>query len=133
MIEKIAAGWLDFDVVVATPDVMKDVSRLGKILGPRGLMPNPKSGTVSDDIAKAIEEVRAGKVEFKADKSGCVNVSVGKTSADETALHENASSMINAVLHARPQTVKGQFIKSVHISSTMGPGIKLDAASFSMQ
>lgn len=125
LIDKVASGFLDFDCVIATPDIMKDLSRLGKILGPRGLMPSPKTGTVTNDIAKAIEEVKKGKIEFRVDKQGGIHLSVGKISFDEEKLHENASCVIEALNEARPQSIKGKFIKSLFISSTMNPGYKV--------
>lgn len=125
LIDKVASGFLDFDCVIATPDIMKDLSRLGKILGPRGLMPSPKTGTVTNDIAKAIEEVKKGKIEFRVDKQGGIHLSVGKISFDEEKLHENASCVIEALNEARPQSIKGKFIKSLFISSTMNPGSKV--------
>ncbi|MFH1406387.1 MAG: 50S ribosomal protein L1 [Candidatus Omnitrophota bacterium] len=126
LVEKVAQGFSDFDVAVSTPDMMRDVGRLGKVLGPKGLMPNPKSGTVTDDVAKAIKEAKAGKVEFKMDKLANINGSVGKISFDKKAIIENASIFIAAILHARPASLKGQYIRSVSISTTMGPGLRLD-------
>lgn len=123
--EKVASGWCDFDVAIATPEMMRDMGRLGKVLGPRGLMPNPKAGTVTEDVAKAIKEVKAGKVEFRMDKQGNVHVPVGKITFEDKALKENAASLIEAVLSAKPQGLKGEFVKSLSISSTMGPGLKL--------
>lgn len=125
LIDKVASGFLDFDCVIATPDIMKDLSRLGKILGPRGLMPSPKTGSVTNDIAKAIEEVKKGKVEFRVDKQGGIHLSVGKISFDEARLRENASCVIEALNEARPQSIKGKFIKSLFISSTMNPGLEV--------
>ena len=129
LVDKVIAGFLDFDVAVATPDMMKEMSKLGKILGPRGLMPSPKAGTVTNDVAKAVNEVKAGKVEFKMDKLGCINMSVGKRSFKEEALTENASKLLEAITHAKPSQVKGEFLKSIAISTTMGPGIKIDTNS----
>jgi len=126
LVEKVSGGWCDFDVAIATPEMMRDMGRLGKILGPRGLMPNPKAGTVTEDVAKAIKEVRAGKVEFRMDKQGNVHVPVGKISFEEKALKENAASLIDAVIAAKPQGAKGEFVKGLSISSTMGPGLKLN-------
>jgi len=126
LVEKVAAGWCDFDVAVATPEMMREMGRLGKILGPRGLMPNPKAGTVTEDVTRAIKEVKAGRVEFRMDKQGNIHVPVGKISFEEKALKENAMSLIDAVRAARPQGMKGRFVKSVSISSTMGPGLKMD-------
>lgn len=125
LIEKVAAGFLDFDCVIATPDMMKDLSRLGKVLGPRGLMPSPKTGTVTNDIAKAIEEVKKGKVEFRVDKTGGIHLSVGKAAFDESKLFENASCVINALNDAKPASVKGKFINSMFISVSMNPGLRL--------
>lgn len=128
LIQKVLSGWCDFDIAIATPEMMKETARLGKILGPRGLMPNPKSGTVTEDVTTAINEVKKGKIEFKMDKQTNVQIPIGKLSFDDKALCENAASVIRAVLSSRPPSVKGQFIKSVAISSTMGPGLKLDLA-----
>ncbi len=129
LVEKITKGWLDFDKAVATPDIMGLVGRLGKILGPRGLMPNPKLGTVTFDVAKAVKEIKAGKVEFKAEKAGIVHVPIGKVSFDTQKLVENALAVIDSVLRAKPATSKGKYLKKVSISSTMGPGITIDIAS----
>ena len=119
-------GWLEFDAVVATPDMMKVVGRLGRVLGPRGLMPNPKIGTVTADVAKATQEIKAGKVEFRVDKAGNVHTAVGKMSFEDKQLVENASALVEAILKAKPATAKGKFLLSAHVSSTMGPGVKLD-------
>ena len=121
-------GWLDFDVVVATPDMMGVVGRLGKILGPKGLMPNPKAGTVTMDVAKAIEDIKAGKVEFRLDKTNIVHVPLGKASFEPAQLKENFRAVIDAIIKAKPSAVKGAYLKSVTITSTMGPGIKLNTA-----
>lgn len=126
LIEKISTGWFDFDVAIAHPEMMRDISRLGKILGPRGLMPNPKSGTVTTDLARAIEEFKRGKVEFKMDKTGNLGLRIGKTSFSEDKLYANAKTAIEAVYRAKPATAKGRFIKNVVISKTMSPGIKVD-------
>lgn len=126
LIEKVSGGFLDFDCAIATPEMMKDLSRLGKILGPRGLMPSPKTGTVTNDVVKAIEDVRKGKVEFRVDKQGGVHLSVAKISFDENKIYENALCVIEALNDAKPGSVKGKFLKSLAISSTMNPGLKLE-------
>ncbi|MFH1783215.1 MAG: 50S ribosomal protein L1 [Candidatus Omnitrophota bacterium] len=126
LITKISSGWVDFDVVISAPDMMRDVGKLGRILGPRGLMPNPKTGTVTNDLKRAVQEAKAGKIEFKLDKLGNINVGVGKISFDEKSISENATAVINAINRARPQGVKGKFVKNISISTTMGPGLKLD-------
>ena len=123
LIEKINGGWLDFDVAVATPDLMRDVSRLGKILGPRGLMPNPRAGTVTDDVAKAVKELKGGKVEFKMDKLANIHFLIGKRSFTPQQLVENGQVALDAIVRARPSTVKGRLIKRLSLSSTMSPGI----------
>ena len=125
-IEKIQGGWLDFDAIVATPDMMRGLSRLGKILGPRGLMPNPKTGTVTADVGKAVREIKAGKVEFRVDKTAIIHVPVGKISFSADALEENANTLITAILRARPSSAKGKYVQSAYMSSTMGPGVALD-------
>ncbi len=130
LIAKVQGGWADFDVAVATPEMMKDIARLGKILGPRGLMPNPKAGTVTQDTAKAIKELKAGKIEFKMDKQAGIHAPVGKISFTEDALYANAFSLIDAVMSSNQQGIKGQHVKSLYMSTTMGPGIKLDLAEF---
>ena len=129
LVQKIQGGYIDFDAVVATPDMMKSVGRLGKVLGPRGLMPNPKTGTVTVDVAKAVREVKAGKVEFRVDKTGIIHCAVGKVSFDADKLAENAGALIQSVLKAKPATAKGRFVRSIVISSTMGPGLAIDLAS----
>jgi len=123
-------GWTDFDAVISTPDMMRSVGKLGKVLGPRGLMPNPKTGTVTTDIANAVREVKAGKVEFRVDKTGVIHVGVGKVSFETPKLLENASSLIQAVIKAKPAAAKGKYVKSVTICSTMGPGVHLDVTAF---
>ncbi len=130
LVEKVAAGWTDFDVAVSTPDMMKDLGRLGKVLGPRGLMPNPKAGTVTTDVAKAIKEVKAGKIEFRMDKQSNIHAPVGKLSFPENAIFDNAHALIENVLRNKPATVKGQFAKSITIATSMGPGLKLDLNQF---
>lgn len=126
LIEKISKGWLDFDVLVCTPDIMKDLSKLGKVLGPKGLMPNPKAGTVTFDIAKTVKELKLGRVEYKNDSYGIIHSPIGKASFGPEKLVENAKTLIDAVLRSKPASSKGQYLKSVSISSTMGPGIRLD-------
>jgi large subunit ribosomal protein L1 len=123
-------GWTDFDAVIATPDMMRSVGKLGKVLGPRGLMPNPKTGTVTQDVANAVKEVKAGKVEFRVDKTGVIHVPVGKVNFETPKLIENASSLIQAVIKAKPAAAKGKYVKSVTICSTMGPGVHLDVTAF---
>jgi large subunit ribosomal protein L1 len=129
VINRIKGGWLDFDAVVATPDMMRLVGALGKILGPRGLMPNPQTGTVTFDIANAVRETKAGKVEYRVDKTGVIHVGVGKLSFDPDLLTENARTLIDAVLKAKPSTAKGRYVKSAVVGSTMGPGIKIDVVA----
>ncbi|GAB6183720.1 50S ribosomal protein L1 [Thermodesulfovibrio hydrogeniphilus] len=126
LIEKIQQGWLDFDIAIATPEMMGQVGKLGKILGPRGLMPNPKLGTVTFDVAKAVKEAKAGKVEYRNDKGGVVHVPIGKISFDKQKLVENAIAVLKSVMKAKPATSKGKYIKKVALSSTMGPGLKID-------
>ncbi len=128
-VEKILGGWMDFDAVVATPDMMRGVGRLGKVLGPRGLMPNPKTGTVTTDIAKAVREIKAGKVEFRVDKTGIVHAPVGKTSFAAEALIANAQALMDSIVKAKPSAAKGKYLKSITVSSTMGPGVRIDTAS----
>jgi len=131
MIAKIVSeNWLDYDAVVATPDMMRSMAKLGKILGPRGLMPNPKTGTVTTDVAKAVQEVKAGKVEFRADKTGVIHAPVGKLSFSTDKLLENASTLIGAVVRAKPSAAKGKYVKSVTVCSTMGPGVALDVTTY---
>ena len=129
LIEKIKGGWTEFDAMIATPEMMREVGKLGKVLGPRGLMPTPKAGTVTNDIGKAVLEVKAGKVEFKSDKNGVVNNLIGKLSFEKDKLKENILAFIAAVSRSRPSTAKGEFIRSLTLSSTMGPGLKIDVAT----
>lgn len=131
LLEKVAAGWTDFDAVVATPDMMRDVGKLGKVLGPRGLMPTPKGGTVTNDIAKAIKELKAGKIEFKNDKSGAIHNMVGKLSFDAPKLIDNIKTLLSAIMRSKPSSAKGNFIRSLAVASTMGPGIRIDLSSIS--
>ncbi|CEP69608.1 Ribosomal protein L1, bacterial-type [Moorella glycerini] len=126
LVEKIQGGWLDFDVAIATPDMMGMVGKLGRILGPRGLMPNPKAGTVTMDLARAIKEVKAGKIEFRVDKTAIVHAPIGKASFAEDKLKENFQALIEALVRAKPAAAKGQYLKSISISSTMGPGVKVN-------
>ena len=123
-------GWLDFDVVVATPDMMGVVGRLGKVLGPKGLMPNPKAGTVTMDVTKAVNDIKAGKIEYRLDKANIIHVPVGKVSFDEAKLQENFDALMEAITKARPSAVKGQFLKSITLSTTMGPGVKVSTAKY---
>jgi large subunit ribosomal protein L1 len=129
IVEKIQGGFLDFDAVVATPPTMRFVGKLGKVLGPRGLMPNPKTGTVRMDVANAIQEIKAGKVAYKVDKTGIVHAPIGKKSFDVDKLVENAQALLSSIIKAKPAAAKGRYVRSIHISSTMGPGIEIDAAS----
>jgi large subunit ribosomal protein L1 len=131
--KKIGEGWLDFDAVVSTPDMMKVVGRLGRVLGPRGLMPNPKTGTVTFDIGKAVTEIKAGKVEFRVDKTGIIHAPVGKVSFAADQLLRNAEALIGAVLKAKPPAAKGKYVKTVSISSTMGPGIRVDESTLAAE
>jgi large subunit ribosomal protein L1 len=131
MVNKIQTeNWTDYDAVIATPDMMRSVGRLGKVLGPRGLMPNPKTGTVTNDVANAVREVKAGKVEFRVDKTGVIHVPVGKVSFDANKLLENANSLLGAVVKAKPAAAKGKYVRSVTICSTMGPGVLLDTTPY---
>jgi large subunit ribosomal protein L1 len=126
LVEKILGGWIDYDAVVATPDMMRAVGRLGKVLGPRGLMPNPKTGTVTPNVAQAIKEIKAGKVEFRVDKTGIIHAPVGKTSFPTENLVANAHALVDSVVRAKPAAAKGKYLKSVTVSSTMGPGVAID-------
>jgi large subunit ribosomal protein L1 len=130
MVEKIAGGFMEFDAVVATPDMMRSVGKLGKVLGPRGLMPNPKTGTVTFDIGKAVKEIKAGKVEFRVDKTAIVHAPVGKMSFSEDKLLENLRVLVDSVVKAKPSASKGKYVRSVCLSSTMGPGVRIDPQSF---
>jgi len=125
-LDKIQGGWADVDVIIATPDVMADLGKLGKILGPRGLMPNPKSGTVTLEVGKAVKEVKAGKIEFRVDKDGIVHASIGKASFEPEKLVDNIHMFLNTIVRLKPATAKGQYIKSIALSSTMGPGVHID-------
>lgn len=129
VVEKIQGGWVDFDAVIATPDMMRSVGKLGKVLGPRGLMPNPKTGTVTMDVAKAIEEIKAGKVEFRVDKTAIIHVPVGKVSFSADQLLENSSSIIQAIRKARPSAAKGRYVRSIYVSSSMSPSIEIETTS----
>lgn len=130
-IEKVNGGWLDFDVAVASPDVMSMVGRLGKVLGTRGLMPNPKSGTVTADVASAVKEIKAGKIDFRVDKTGIIHTGIGKVSFEENKIADNVKAFVNTVVKLKPATAKGIYLKSISLSSTMGPGIFLDTNSSS--
>jgi len=127
-VHKMNGGWMDFDAVVATPDMMRAVGRLGKVLGPRGLMPNPKTGTVTLEVTKAVQEIKAGKVEFRVDKAGIVHAPIGKTSFSADRLIANAHALMDSVVRAKPAAAKGRYLKSVTMSSTMGPGISIDTS-----
>lgn len=130
LVAKVNGGWLDFDTVIAAPDMMGQVGKLGRVLGPRGLMPNPKVGTVTFDVGKAVREAKAGKIEFRVEKAGIVHVPVGKCSFDAARLQDNIRALVGALLKAKPSTAKGQYLKSITLSSTMGPGIKIDSGVF---
>jgi large subunit ribosomal protein L1 len=129
IVEKILGGWVDFDAVVATPDMMRAVGRLGKVLGPRGLMPNPKTGTVTPNVAQAVREIKAGKVEFRVDKAGVVHAPVGRISFDAGNLAANAHALMDSIMKAKPSAAKGKYVKSVTMSSTMGPGVVIDTTN----
>ena len=131
LVEKVKGGWTDIDVVISTPNMMAEVGKLGKVLGPRGLMPNPKTGTVTSDISKAVTEVKAGKIEFRVEKNGIIHNSIGKVSFSKEKIVENARVYLKAILKAKPQASKGTYMKKVTITSTMGPGIRLDKSSIS--
>ena len=131
MVQKIQGGWFEFDVVVATPDMMGEVGRLGRVLGPKGLMPNPKTGTVTMDVTKAIDEIKAGKVTYRADKAGNIHVPIGKVSFDDAKLLENFRTIHDVIVKAKPATAKGQYVKNVSVTTTFGPGVKVDASSLS--
>ena len=128
LVQKISEGFLDFDAVVATPDMMRDVGKLGRVLGPRGMMPNPKAGTVTFDVGKAVEEIKGGKLEYRVDKNGVVHAPVGRASFEESALLENVQALMDAIIRARPASAKGKYLKSVHLSSTMGPSVVVDTS-----
>jgi large subunit ribosomal protein L1 len=130
LVAKIQEGWLDFDAVIATPDLMKSVGKLGKILGPKGLMPNPKTGTVTFDLGKAVQEIKAGKVEFRVDKTAIIHTPVGKASFSAEKLIDNARTLIDSVVKARPAAAKGKYLRSIYVSSTMGPGVPVDVVAF---
>jgi large subunit ribosomal protein L1 len=130
MVAKIKEGWLDFDAVIATPDMMRLVGGLGKVLGPRGLMPNPKTGTVTFDVTTAVRETKAGKVEYRVDKTGVVHVAVGKISFDADKIRDNAKSLLDAVVKAKPSTAKGKYVKKINLAATMSPGVLLDEAAY---
>lgn len=130
MVTKVKGGWLDFDAVVATPDMMREVGKLGSILGPRKLMPSPKAGTVTKEVAKAVGELKAGKIEYRVDKNGIVHAAIGRISFSIEQLHENLKALMDAILRARPASVKGAYLEKISISSTMGPGIKIDKSTF---
>jgi large subunit ribosomal protein L1 len=130
VVNRIKGGWLDFDAVIATPDMMRLVGQLGKVLGPRGLMPNPKTGTVTFDVATAVRETKAGKVEYRVDKTGVIHVGIGKVSFESDRLRENAQTLLDAVVKAKPSTAKGKYVKKVNLASTMSPGVLLDEAVY---
>jgi large subunit ribosomal protein L1 len=130
MVERIKGGWLDYDAVIATPDMMRLVGGLGKVLGPRGLMPNPKTGTVTNDVRTAVSETKAGKVEYRVDKTGVIHVGIGKVSFDDQKLRENAQSLLDAVVRAKPSTAKGKYVRKVNLAATMSPGVLLDETAY---
>lgn len=130
MVDRIQGGWFDFDAVIATPDMMREVGKLGKLLGPKGLMPNPKSGTVTPDVAKGVAEIKAGRLEFRVDKTAIIHSPVGKVSFEDVKLVENARALVGAVLKARPAAAKGRYLRSIYMSTTMSPSVCIDAAGF---
>jgi len=130
LLEKIKGGWTDFSALISTPDMMRELGKLGKVLGPRGLMPTPKAGTVTNDVAKAVKEVKAGKIEFKVDKTGNINNAVGKMSFQANALEENLRAILQAIAKVKPASAKGVFLRSMYVSTTMGPGLKIDMGEF---
>lgn len=132
LLEKIKGGWTDFSALIATPDMMRELGKLGKVLGPRGLMPTPKAGTVTADVAKAVKEVKAGKIEFKVDKTGNVNNAVGKISFKKENLIDNLNTLLNAIARSKPASAKGAFLRSLYLSTTMGPGLKIDLQSLAL-
>ncbi|MFD2216932.1 MULTISPECIES: 50S ribosomal protein L1 [Metabacillus] len=132
-INKIQQGWFEFDVIVATPDMMGEVGKLGRVLGPKGLMPNPKTGTVTFDVTKAVNEIKAGKVEYRLDKAGIIHVPIGKVSFEDSKLVENFTTVYETLLKAKPSAAKGTYMKSVNATSTMGPGVKVDSSSFAVK
>lgn len=132
LLEKIKGGWTDFSALISTPDMMRELGKLGKVLGPRGLMPTPKAGTVTTDVAKAVKEVKAGKIEFKVDKTGNVNNAVGKVSFNDEKLVDNLNVLFQAIMKSKPASAKGAFFRSLYLSSTMGPGLKIDVSSLSL-
>jgi large subunit ribosomal protein L1 len=133
LVKQVEGGFLDFDVAIATPDLMGQVGKLGRVLGPRGLMPNPKTGTVTNDVAQAVKEVKAGKVEFRLDKTNCIHCPVGKVSFESNALVENANMLLQAVVKAKPAAAKGKYVRSATICSTMGPGVHLDVTPYNLK
>jgi large subunit ribosomal protein L1 len=130
LVQKILDGWIDFDVIIATPDLMREVSKLGRVLGPKGLMPNPKAGTVTTDVAKAVREIKAGKIEFRVDKTGNVHAPIGKVSFSVEQLEANFSAFMDTIVRAKPAAAKGTYIRTVAVSSTMGPGFRVDPAVY---
>lgn len=132
LVEKIAGGWLEFDAVISTPDMMREVGKLGRVLGPRGLMPNPKTGTVTFDVAKAVDDIKAGKLDFRVDKNGVIHAAVGKVSFDEGQLGENIRALFAAVMRARPAAAKGKYVEGVFLTSTMGPSVRVDPGAVEM-